>query len=95
MYCWSSMSGEESENYARNKTEAERTGIIYPHPFCVKKCDYCDFLSAPADENRRQEYVDALVREIQSYAQGTSRNKKIYQNYRVSAVFLAAAHLLS
>ncbi len=62
---------------------------LYIHiPFCVQKCAYCDFLSAPADENKRQEYVAALVREIQSYAQGTSRNKKIYQNYRVSTVFL-------
>ncbi|MCR5283801.1 MAG: radical SAM family heme chaperone HemW [Lachnospiraceae bacterium] len=41
---------------------------LYVHiPFCVKKCDYCDFLSAPADERVRQEYVSALVREITSY----------------------------
>ncbi len=47
----------------------QRTPIsLYLHiPFCVKKCDYCDFLSAPADENVREEYVRALVREITSY----------------------------
>lgn len=38
---------------------------LYVHiPFCVKKCAYCDFLSAPATEEVREEYVSALVREI-------------------------------
>lgn len=38
---------------------------LYVHiPFCVQKCAYCDFLSAPATEEVREAYVDALVREI-------------------------------
>ena len=38
---------------------------IYIHiPFCVKKCDYCDFLSGPAPEETRLAYVRALIREI-------------------------------
>lgn len=41
---------------------------IYVHiPFCIKKCDYCDFLSAPATENAKKAYVDALLTEIDSY----------------------------
>ena len=41
---------------------------MYLHiPFCVKKCAYCDFLSAPADEEMRQRYVDALCLEIYGY----------------------------
>ena len=41
---------------------------LYLHiPFCVKKCDYCDFLSAPADEKVREQYVRSLVGEIESY----------------------------
>ena len=41
---------------------------LYIHiPFCVKKCAYCDFLSAPADEDTREKYVQALIREIRSY----------------------------
>ena len=41
---------------------------LYLHiPFCVKKCDYCDFLSAPADEIMRERYVQALIGEIRSY----------------------------
>ena len=38
---------------------------VYLHiPFCVQKCAYCDFLSAPATRQRQQEYVSALQREI-------------------------------
>ena len=38
---------------------------IYIHiPFCVKKCDYCDFLSAPADLETKEKYVEALINEI-------------------------------
>lgn len=40
---------------------------LYIHiPFCVKKCAYCDFLSAPADRDAREAYVSALLREIRS-----------------------------
>ncbi len=38
---------------------------LYIHiPFCIRKCNYCDFLSAPADEKTKGNYVAALVREI-------------------------------
>lgn len=38
---------------------------LYIHiPFCIKKCDYCDFLSAPADEKTREVYVETLCQEI-------------------------------
>ena len=41
---------------------------LYIHiPFCVKKCAYCDFLSAPADRDAREAYVSALLREIRSF----------------------------
>jgi oxygen-independent coproporphyrinogen-3 oxidase len=41
---------------------------LYIHiPFCVKKCDYCDFLSAPATEEIKSEYFDAIITEIESY----------------------------
>ena len=40
---------------------------LYVHiPFCVKKCDYCDFLSAPAGRNTQEQYVQALLYEIQT-----------------------------
>jgi len=54
---------------------------VYVHiPFCVKKCDYCDFLSAPADENTKTEYVDRLLEEIEKEAEN-------YRDYMVVSVF--------
>ncbi len=41
---------------------------IYVHiPFCVKKCDYCDFLSMRADDKEKEDYVTALLDEIKAY----------------------------
>lgn len=41
---------------------------LYIHiPFCVKKCQYCDFLSFSADESMQNAYVEALLREIAYY----------------------------
>lgn len=38
---------------------------LYLHiPFCLQKCRYCDFLSGPQDAQTREQYVQALVREI-------------------------------
>ena len=38
---------------------------LYIHiPFCVKKCDYCDFLSAPWPTEVRRAYTKALCAEI-------------------------------
>lgn len=38
---------------------------LYIHiPFCMKKCDYCDFLSAPYDVDVRRAYTNALCNEI-------------------------------
>lgn len=43
---------------------------LYLHvPFCVKKCNYCDFLSGPSDERARQHYVELLCREIRAYGE--------------------------
>ena len=54
---------------------------LYIHiPFCVRKCHYCDFLSAPSDEATREQYVQALCREIASY-------KEMLAAYEVSTVF--------
>ena len=38
---------------------------VYIHiPFCVKKCAYCDFNSAPPHGNEVPEYINALIKEI-------------------------------
>ncbi|MGB0404727.1 MAG: coproporphyrinogen-III oxidase family protein, partial [Fusobacterium sp.] len=41
---------------------------IYIHiPFCVKKCNYCDFLSFKSDEETIEKYVENLIEEIRLY----------------------------
>lgn len=43
----------------------DKAAGIYIHiPFCVRKCSYCDFLSAPADAAVRQRYVIRLKEEL-------------------------------
>ena len=55
---------------------------IYVHiPFCVKKCNYCDFLSFSCDERTQLEYADALIREIKVY--GTQM-----KDYIVSTIYI-------
>lgn len=55
---------------------------IYIHiPFCVKKCQYCDFLSAPADSRAQEVYLRALKQEIREQAAR-------YREYEVQTVFI-------
>ena len=50
---------------------------LYIHiPFCMRKCHYCDFLSAPCDDATKQDYVDALCGEIIERAE-SFRKKKV------------------
>ena len=49
---------------------------LYVHiPFCVRKCNYCDFLSMPADHTVRERYVQALKNELLFYANGIADRK--------------------
>lgn len=55
---------------------------LYIHiPFCVKKCAYCDFLSAPQDEEVIEEYIKAMINEIAAY-------KNMSSAYLVTTVFV-------
>lgn len=50
--------------YMEDKKELE----LYIHiPFCLRKCKYCDFLSAVSTKDQRQDYVESLCRKIRSY----------------------------
>lgn len=54
---------------------------IYVHiPFCIKKCDYCDFLSGPSGTAEQVAYVQALLGEISAVTEGKGRS--------VSSVFI-------
>ena len=55
---------------------------IYIHiPFCVQKCKYCDFLSGPATSDTKNQYMEALCREIEEKSPS-------YAQYQVSSVFI-------
>lgn len=55
--------------FFRKKKEVPKKPLgLYVHiPFCVRKCQYCDFLSAPYDEVTKEKYVQALCKEIGEY----------------------------
>lgn len=60
----------------------QKTLSIYIHiPFCVRKCLYCDFLSAPAVKEQQEQYVKALSEEIR-------QESRLYADYTVTTVFL-------
>lgn len=55
---------------------------LYIHiPFCVRKCKYCDFLSAVSTWGQRQEYVESLCRKIRTY-------KDLAKAYTLVSIFL-------
>ena len=55
---------------------------LYLHiPFCERKCEYCDFLSAPADLPVRISYIKKLQEEIAYYGLE-------FEEYQVSSIFL-------
>ncbi|MCM1252257.1 MAG: radical SAM family heme chaperone HemW [Clostridium sp.] len=55
---------------------------LYLHiPFCVGKCRYCDFLSYPAAETEKEDYITLLLSEIEKRAFS-------YKEHRVISVFI-------
>lgn len=67
----------------RIEKETEKRKLqLYVHiPFCVKKCRYCDFLSAPAPEDVRQAYTEQLKKEIAVMG-------SLYQDRCVTSIFV-------
>lgn len=63
-----------------NNIEASPMELYIHIPFCIRKCDYCDFLSGPSDPGKRAAYVQALLKEIQAVKEGRGRS--------VSSIFI-------
>lgn len=56
---------------------------LYIHiPFCVKKCLYCDFLSASASDRQKQAYVEALLGEMDFW------KETLQEQYTLKTVFI-------
>lgn len=61
---------------------------LYVHiPFCLKKCDYCAFLSfEQTDEALQSDYVDALIKEMSYYMKLCDGSRQ--DRYKVDTVFI-------
>ena len=55
---------------------------IYVHiPFCMKKCDYCDFVSYSDKFNMQEEYVKKLIEEIED-------NKELLKQNEITTIYI-------
>lgn len=67
--------------FKKKCTEPKQPLGLYIHiPFCVQKCKYCDFLSAPADDAVKKRYADALCKEIAGY-------KELTKEYELATIY--------
>jgi len=67
--------------FKKKKAEPKNPLGLYIHiPFCVKKCNYCDFLSAPADDVTKKRYVEVLCKEISGY-------KELTKEYELATIY--------
>ncbi|MGI8256446.1 radical SAM family heme chaperone HemW [Blautia difficilis] len=64
----------------KNRKENSSMEIYIHIPFCIRKCDYCDFLSGSSGPEEQADYVQALLREIQAVEEGEGRS--------VSSIFI-------
>lgn len=62
-------------------TENKALELYFHIPFCVRKCLYCDFLSAPGNAGQIEAYMTALLSELKGRAGA-------YADRTVSSVFL-------
>lgn len=59
----------------------KKLGLYIHIPFCVKKCHYCDFLSAPATSKVQKSYMEVLRKEIKEKVTE-------YRQWEVDTVFI-------
>ena len=58
-----------------------QVGIYIHIPFCIRKCNYCDFLSGPSNKEERETYTKVLIDEMK-------RRSIAYKSDTVSTVFI-------
>lgn len=63
-----------------NRQETPSLGLYLHIPFCVHKCDYCDFYSVPGRGKRMDEYLKALQCHLEESAPQA-------QTYRVDTIY--------
>lgn len=61
---------------------------LYIHiPFCARKCNYCDFLSFPADREEMEQYCQSLQEEIKWTADAI-QHEKGKENEKIMSIFM-------
>lgn len=59
----------------------DKLGVYIHIPFCVKKCNYCDFLSAPGTRQVQNDYMGQLLREMEE-------KKEVLMDYQTDTIFI-------
>ena len=89
----------------KGKVKMEKNLQLYLHiPFCIQKCDYCDFLSFPMEEGAREKWLQreglgeqsAVVsvneegrkQYIDALINEIKSNKEKYESYKISTIFM-------
>ena len=56
----------------------KEVGIYIHIPFCKRKCYYCDFVSYPGKEELMEEYINAVIKEIENSDLEKYKVKTVY-----------------
>lgn len=73
--------GVKMQNQTQKYSEKKPCALYIHIPFCIRKCLYCDFLSLAAGNEWKEQYIQALLRELESW-------KEMLQNYCIHSIFV-------
>lgn len=83
----------ELENRKKTSIKTKHLGLYIHLPFCVKRCNYCDFLTfQDLGRDVIAEYIDALVRQIRSFGHENSIDTVFFGGGTPS--FIDSAHII-
>lgn len=61
----------------------KQLGIYIHIPFCKSKCSYCDFISFPNMKEKENDYINCLIKEIES-----QNWEELNKNYKVTTIYI-------
>lgn len=65
-----------------NFSIGEQFSVYIHFPFCIKKCNYCDFVSYKFASHNTDQYIDCLIKEIKLFAE-----KNAVEGVRISSMY--------